>query len=57
MTEGQTVPAYYDACVVADLEAKVARLEMRIANIEKENEIAYEAGFDDGYDSAMEERE
>jgi len=57
VVEGQTVPAYYDACVVADLEAKVARLEMRIANIEKENEIAYEAGFDDGYDSAMEERE
>lgn len=57
MVEGKTVPAYYDACVVADLEAKVARLEMRIAALEHENEIAYDAGFDDGYDSAMEECE
>ena len=57
MIEGQTVPEYYAACVVADLEAKVARLEARIANLEHENDIAYDAGFDDGYDSAMEEDE
>jgi len=57
MNMDDTVPMYYDACIAADFEAKIARLERRVGELEREHDLAWEAGFDDGYNSAIEEVE
>ncbi len=57
MNMEETVSKYYDACIAADFEAKIARLERRVGELEREHDLAWEAGFDDGYNSAIEEVE
>ena len=44
----------YEAIII-DLEKRIDELREKLARADHEAELAYEAGFEDGFDSAMEE--